>query len=310
MMNFRQLEAFFWVVRLGGFGAAATHLNTSQPAISKRIRQLEEALGVKLFQGNTRNTRLTAPGRKLVDYAAQMVSLKTEIRRHVGRGDRVTGLVRLGASDIIALTWLPALVAKLKGIYPELSVELLVELTVNLRARLDRHELDVAFMFGPVPGSHLIRKPIGELEMSWMASPKLALPRGRVRPERLACVPVVSHTQGSDHYNLLQGWFREAGATPPPFNGCSSLSTLIQLTVSGIGISVLPVEMMRGEVESGALSLVETDPPFPPHYFEAVYPANSFQPLAAEIVELALACASADSIFAASGSIPPRRRAG
>ena len=296
-MDIRHLETFYWAVRLGSFGAAASQLNTTQPAISKRIRQLENSLGVKLFQGNTRNTRPTAQGWELKSYASQAVGLMATIRQRVGRPDAVTGLVRVGATDIIALTWLPDLVARLRDIYPNLSVELLVDLTVNLRARLDRHELDVAFLLGPVTESHLVRRSLGLIEMSWMASPILDLPTGPVTPGDLARMPVVSHTQGTDHFNLLQSWFRDAGVNPPLFNGCSSLSTLIKLTTSGIGTSVLPLGMMRREIELGDLRALNTEPPFPPHHFDAVFPADDIQPLASEIVEMAVECAAADPLF-------------
>jgi DNA-binding transcriptional LysR family regulator len=61
-MNFRQLEALYWIVRLGSFHAAARHLKTSQPAISARIREMEQQLGVTLFDRSGRKVRPTPKG--------------------------------------------------------------------------------------------------------------------------------------------------------------------------------------------------------------------------------------------------------
>src|SRR5258705_4571681 len=81
VMNFRQYEALYWIGRLGSFHAAARHLKTSQPAISARIRDLEQSLGVILFERTDRGVQLTLKGRDLLQYAAQLVSLASEIQQ-------------------------------------------------------------------------------------------------------------------------------------------------------------------------------------------------------------------------------------
>lgn len=240
---------------------------------------------------------LTSRGRDLVDHAVGAVALMTAIRREIGQQDRVTGLLRLGATDVIALTWLPDLVARIRRAYPSLSVELLIDLTVNLRARLDRGELDVAILFGPVDTDRLVPRPMGLVDVGWMASPRLGLPTGVLTPADLARHPVLSHTKGTDHYHMMRKWFINSGVNLPLFNGCSSLSTLIQLTLSGIGSSILPLGLMQDEITAGRLRAIDTDPPIPPNLFEAVYPLDSLQPLDVEIVAVAAECAAAHPAF-------------
>ncbi len=74
-MEIKQLEAFYWIARLGSFAAAARKLHTTQPAISMRIRQLESDLGTQLFDTSRRTAQLTPKGRDLVDHAASMLTL-------------------------------------------------------------------------------------------------------------------------------------------------------------------------------------------------------------------------------------------
>jgi DNA-binding transcriptional LysR family regulator len=69
-MNFRQFQVLYWIARLGSFHAAARHLKTSQPAISARIREMEQQFGVTLFDRSERKVRSTPRGHALLRYAA------------------------------------------------------------------------------------------------------------------------------------------------------------------------------------------------------------------------------------------------
>jgi molybdenum-dependent DNA-binding transcriptional regulator ModE len=111
-MNFRQFEALYWIARLGSFHAAARHLHTSQPAISARIREMEQQLGVTLCDRSERKVRPTPKGHEMLRYAAQVMVIAAEIQQRVGTREALTGRVRLGVPSISALTWLPHLLRR------------------------------------------------------------------------------------------------------------------------------------------------------------------------------------------------------
>jgi len=81
MVDLRNLETFVWVAHLGGFRTAAEKLNTTQPAVSQRIAQLEDELAVKLFQREARGAKLTVKGFELLGYAERMLALRAGCRR-------------------------------------------------------------------------------------------------------------------------------------------------------------------------------------------------------------------------------------
>ena len=72
-MNLRFLEAFYWIAKLGSFSAAAARLHATPAAISERIRTLEEDLGVRVFERDSRKVSLTPQGQRLLPYAEQML---------------------------------------------------------------------------------------------------------------------------------------------------------------------------------------------------------------------------------------------
>ncbi len=107
-MNFRQFEALYWIARLGSFHAAARHLETSQPAVSARIRELEHELGVALFDRSARKARLTAE-RPRTHRAMPPRSWRSPRKSASAsaRKEALAGHVRLGVPGIAAMTWLP-----------------------------------------------------------------------------------------------------------------------------------------------------------------------------------------------------------
>ncbi|AVL71364.1 hypothetical protein CEQ07_08030 [Oligella urethralis] len=81
MIDFRQLEAFIWVSELKSFSASAEKLNTTQPTISQRIANLEQQLGLKLFERNARGMKLTEKGQELLSHAKRIVEQCDEMVR-------------------------------------------------------------------------------------------------------------------------------------------------------------------------------------------------------------------------------------
>jgi DNA-binding transcriptional LysR family regulator len=127
-MDLKGLETFIWVARLGGFRAAATRLNTTQPAISARIAQLESELGQRLFDRDNRKSSLTAKGLEALDFAERMMTLRNEMVRAVADKSAYRGLVRVGVAETIVHTWLSRLVERVHFLYPAISLEIEVEI--------------------------------------------------------------------------------------------------------------------------------------------------------------------------------------
>ena len=84
MTDFKAIETFMWVVTLGSFRGAAQKLNTTQPAISQRIAQLENEVGVRLLQRDRRMVLPTPSGRQMMVYAEKLIKLRSEMLAVIG----------------------------------------------------------------------------------------------------------------------------------------------------------------------------------------------------------------------------------
>ena len=99
MLDFRSIETFLWVVKLGSFRGAAARLNTTQPAISQRIAQLEREMGVKLLNRDHRVASPTPSGRQMMGYAEKLIGLRAQMMAEVGDRSAMRGVMSTSISS-------------------------------------------------------------------------------------------------------------------------------------------------------------------------------------------------------------------
>lgn len=270
-LNVKQLETLLWIVRLGSFAGAAAQMNATQSTISMRIQELEQDLGVVLFDRTQRKAHLTAKGRELISYAEEAVALFTEIKRRVGNRDAVSGVARMGVAELVAVTWLPELIALIHDEYPNLTLELDVSLTVDLFAKLRSGDLDVALIPGGQFDASLIAQSLGSVRFAWMASSRLEMPGRALTPQDLGRWPILSLGEGSYHHDTTKEWLAAESGRRRRVDVCNSMSVIASLTAAGLGVSLLPPCCYQAEIASGALRMLDTCPDMPDVEFSAVY---------------------------------------
>ena len=102
-MNLKQIEAFVQVARTGSVSAATAKLNATQPAISMRLRELKRSIEADLFDRSRRTIRLTPAGRAFLEYAERIYATTEEALAEFGTARAVTGHIRLGVTETVAL---------------------------------------------------------------------------------------------------------------------------------------------------------------------------------------------------------------
>ncbi|QKO14764.1 HTH-type transcriptional activator AmpR [Dickeya solani] len=118
MITFKQMDALIWIVNMGSFEAAASKLNMSQSAISKRIHEIEEAFDIEIFDRKSRNARLTHKGRELLDYCQDIVTRRDAMLERISNKKILFSNLRLGVTELTAMTWLPGLIENIRADYP------------------------------------------------------------------------------------------------------------------------------------------------------------------------------------------------
>lgn len=295
-MNIKQLETFLEIARCGSFTAAADRLNATTSTLSARIQDLEQDLGVTLFDRSQRRIRLTAKGRELQIYAERAITACAEIRTRVGSGDALSGLVRLGVAELVAVTWLPSFVELIHRRYPRLTLELQVSLTADLQHLISNGEIDVALVPGTRFDAHLATRSLGRVRFAWMAGRPLALPNRRIEPTDFRSVRVLSLGKNSFHHRTVEHWLGEKGDEPRAVDLCNSMGAVASLTQAGVGVSLLPVRCYESEIGSGALRVLDTQPEGPVVEFFSVHAADATSSIPALLANIAVQASNFETI--------------
>ncbi|WP_342069995.1 LysR family transcriptional regulator [Yoonia algicola] len=254
-MTFDQIKTFLWVARLGGFRKAAERLNLSQPAVSTRISNLEQELRVPLFERGMGEPVLTKHGALLLSYAEQMLFVEEEIKQRVANPSETEGLFRVGASETIAQAWLPDFLKAFSEKYPRVSVDLTVDISLNLRADLLERKLDLALLMGPISEFSIENVVLPPFDLHWY--------RAKSNPqEDLSKIPIISYSsQTRPHRELMSELSRRVGPKLRVYSS-ASLSASLKMIAAGIAVGPYPRALANDLLSAG--QIVEFDPGFRP----------------------------------------------
>ena len=304
MVDFKSIETFLWVVTLGSFRGAAQRLNTTQPAISQRIAQLEREMGVKLLSREHRMASPTPSGRQLMVYAEKLIGLRSEMMAEVGDRSATRGVMRLGVAETIVHTWLSRLIKSVNTAYPNLSLEIEVDITPNLSARLLAQEIELAFLLGPLSAAGVCNHVLCDYPIGFLASPALGLGDAPLTVHDLAKFPIITFPRKTQPYEIVRSLFNRPDLPPIRLHASASLATVIHMAIEGLGIAVIPTAIIENELADGRLQLLSTDLKIAPLTFSASW-LESPDTVAVELVaDLASQIAQSSALVDAP---PPAR---
>lgn len=306
-MTFKQLEALYWVAQLGGFLPAAVKLHTAQSAVTKRIQDLESQLDVALFDRTERSARLTDKGHELVAYAKRLLELRDEAATQVGNPAIVCRTLKMGVTELTAMTWLPALIAALHAAYPGVLVEPDVDASVNLRDKLLGDEIDLMIVPNAYDEARFVSEPVGEAGVVWMCKPGLVREPQPMSLADLSRYPLLANRSGPGL--LLDRWFRAVEFKPQVHMTSNSVVALLSLAVSGLGVTYVQSPSFRHLVSAGLLQELDVRPALPPLQYAAVYKTSRTSEFMASLVRLAReTCQFADVLPLLTPTLAPGAR--
>jgi len=301
-MTFKQLEALYWIARLGGFAQAANQLHTSQSAISKRVHELEQLFETELFDRSQRTARLTEKGEEMFVLARKLLDQRDAAIEQFGKPGVVERRIRLGVTELTAMTWLPRLVGLIQQHYPKVILEPDVDDSLQLRDKLQADELDLVIVPDTFADSRMPHKVIGQVKSAWMCKPGVVPANGSaMRLHELARHRMLVQGNNSGTGRAYDAWMKEQGVQPANVIVVSNLVALTGLTVSGLGVSYLPRECLQPLVAAGMLSVIEVAPALPVVRYVAMHKGEHRSALTSSIVMLAQECCDFTRMFQAQG---------
>lgn len=297
MMTFKQLEAVYWITQLGGFSEAAAKLHTTQSAISKRVQELELVFDTRLFDRSQRSARLTEKGQEMFELAKKLLAHRDLAVDQFGRAEVIERRVRIGVTELTAMTWLPRLVALIHECYPKVVIEPDVDMSVNLRDKMRDEKVDLVIIPNAAAESRFSAKILGYVENAWMGKPGLVNTKKTLRAQELASYNLLTQGDRSGTGLVYGQWLKSLGVQPANTIISNSLVALIGLTVSGLGLSYLPRQCMEPMVAAGMLEVIHITPSLPKTTYIAMYNGEVNSSLISSIIMLAQECCDFTRIF-------------
>jgi LysR family hydrogen peroxide-inducible transcriptional activator len=300
-MEIHQLRYFVAVADEGSFSRAAAKVRVAQPSLSQQIRKLEAEVGQPLFDRLPRSVVLTEAGRCLMDYARQILASINDARRCVDelKGE-IAGNLAVGAIPTIAPYVLPELVVTFQKHYPQVTLEIVEDVTSGITRRIEAGELDVAI------ASTCQQTPTLRRE-SLSAEPLLALlpedhPMAKkalielddLKSQRFLLLHEM-HCLSQQVNHLLES----RRLRPEIALAGSQLTTIANMVAAAIGVSIVPQMMVKHQTTPGCVSLPFA-PPVPERELNLLYNPLRYQSKAAAAFrqEAAAALSSEESSMA------------
>lgn len=297
MMTFKQLEAVYWIERLGGFSQAATKLHTSQSAISKRVQELEGLFGTQLFDRAARTSRLTEKGQEMFAIAKRLLEERDHAVEQFRSPEVLERKVRIGVTELTAMTWLPKLVNLIEAKYPRVSIEPDVDTSKSLREKLAADQLDLMIVPGPFSDTGLTSKPVGRVKNAWMCKPGLVPRRKAVKIQELAAYRLLTQSDRSGTGSIYAQWLDSLNVAPTEKIVSNNLMAIIGMTVSGLGVSHLPRKCLQPMIREGSLAVINTIPDLPDIEYVAAHSSGRASTLVASIIAFAQKACDFDKLY-------------
>jgi len=290
-----QVEAFLAVGTFGGFRRAAEALRVTQPAVSARIKALEESLGVPLFERGRGGLALSAAGRALRPHAEQLLQAVALARQAVhDLRPQSAGALQIAAALSICTYLLPDVLKRFQAAYPTVMITVRSGHSKEVLEMVLRGEAEIGL-------ARSLHHPAVET-VSLRDDPLILVGRGRdwptstrrVRLEAVADRPLVLFDRGSSDWTLSHGLFRRAGLVPNVVMEVETIETAKRMVERGVGIAFLPHLAVAREIRRRtlvAMEIVDAEPLS--RSLDVIHPRQ--RPLSAEALALLRALRAAVS---------------
>lgn len=271
-------QVFITVVEAGGFSAAAKRLDTTPAAVSRRIKALEDRLGVRLLQRTTRKVRLSEAGERYFRDVSRLMEELQEVEQALGEASRrPSGALRIVAPMSFGQRRLAPLVAGFALAHPDIHLSLVLE---DAETDIIAEGIDLAIRIAYPSDSSLIARTIAQVPRYFCAAPAYLERRGAPeRPEDLL---------GHDclHYNVISereewGFSGDDGDKTLMIKGvfCSNNGeVLAEAAAQGLGIAFLPDFIVAKALQEGRLVRILEGFERSPLTLSAVYPSRRHVP--------------------------------
>jgi len=241
-MELSSLRIFKTVAEEGSVTQAAARLHRVQSNVSARLNQLEESLGVTLFNRSGRRMLITAEGTRLLEYADRLLRLADEAQMSVRGENEPSGQLRIGSMETTAAARLPRVLGAFHRKYPHVDLLLDTGPTDYQIQQVLNHKVDLALVSGPVERPELEQAPVFVEELVLLTD---AMHGPVTGPADVARRTLLGFRSGCSYRRRLEWWFADAGVAHTRIAEFGTFEAIIGCVAAGMGVAMMPREVLR-----------------------------------------------------------------
>ncbi|ALP68164.1 LysR family transcriptional regulator [Paraburkholderia caribensis] len=263
-LNLRDIRAFVTVANAGNFTRAAARLHLSQPALTVQIRRLEETVGARLFDRNSRTVALTQTGRELLPLLQRSLDdMERVLRDARALGDGSSGTVRLACLPTFAASALPDLIQAFRKRVPQAQFQIRDVVASTVNALVRNEEADIGLTGGDTFDAALEVLVEGADRLVVVCPKDHALARKRrVSVSDVAASPLVLTAQGTSVRSVVDAALEQAGCAPEIACEPTYMMTAVAMVRGGLGVTILPATAREVLAERDLIAKPIDDPAF------------------------------------------------
>jgi DNA-binding transcriptional LysR family regulator len=311
-ITLRQLQVFSSVARHLSHSRASEELYLTQPAVSMQIKQLEQSIGLPLFEQSGKKIRLTEAGEEMLRYSRNVAQQIEEMEAVLGE---MKGLER-GRLNISAVStanyFMPQLLAKFIQAHPKLKVSLQVANRDAVLRQLADNTADFAIMGQPPEEADMQSEAFMQNPLVVIAAPKHPLARAHhIKPRQLAQETFLLREQGSGTRGVAERFFAGHRLPLPAHMEMDTNEAIKQSVQAGMGVGIISRHGIELELETGRLVVLDAEHfPIVRHWHIAYRKGKRLSPASQEFKTFLLTGAEALAAPAASAARQAKRRLG
>lgn len=242
-MTRKHFTIFVEVCRFLNFSQAAEALNTTQPAVSLAVKELESHYGVALFERMNRRVYLTPAGEALLATAQDVLRGFQEAEETLGQGRPLA--LRVGANVSFGEAGLAQVLGRFRQEHPQVRLRALVANSDKIQSLLAENQLDVGIVDGLGVSERLRAQTLYQEDLVLAAAPGRFPAPATV--EELAALPLLLREPGSGLRSSVDRVFSQQGLAPQPLLESTSTAALAQAAKAGLGVAILPEALAQRE---------------------------------------------------------------
>lgn len=256
-MEFREISTFLQVAQYQSFSKAARHLGYSQAAVTIQIKQLEQELGVHLFDRIGKQISLTHQGQVFYQYAVSIRNDLEQAKNAVSDPSTLSGKLCLGTIESICASIFPDLLAEYHRLHPEVTISIVTDSPEVLLDRMNENTIDIVYLLDRRIYDNRWCKTLEEPEENiFVASPdhELALAKRELELDEVLRFPFFLTEKDASYRHMLEQYLASINRSVKPFLEIGNTEFIIHMLLKNTGISFLPKFTVQRELQQKQLT--------------------------------------------------------